>query len=572
MPRRINQQQPTVFTHFEHRAGRGGLRLISGFSRTLSVFIPSYYKRKVDTAAKELLEQLKSSYLGTNGAPQASVILELASQFLALNPSQTIASEINAYAFALFNKESRRQLNQNPAAAPIEEGQEAELPAAAIQEIGANPFNVAIDPALSARLEVLGLSLAEQREHPELMKMIQANDLADYLEGVNYKITNEGWEGTLLSFHSDAHDEPVLFIGGQPTQWSEAKTQLFGADINASTTWKLPEAWRLDSNGISPYSMANWETLTPCGRLLNHDGNFYLDIMSTTEGLNHNWVRLVNSNGEVISAGLCGEIYSVAMFRNSVGKLNSPDHREFFKPQTHRATRISITQETYENLKVNKLEVDQRTHNLFFSLMTRNCSKYACEVAQESGLNLDNAEFPSQLGARVLLNRVSITPPVCLLRVVQKVTGFFRSMAGMGFACVMGAWYQNPDVRELEDRYYDQWRIKPRKPFRSFRAFFDGTSSKMASSMKVGEWQEFVQAYRARRVEFLNEQRATHQNQAYFNTAEFQTAWNALAFNVSYEMPPELGRGHLFLNDARNISTADVHERITALATQHAVA
>lgn len=86
--------------------------------------------------------------------------------------------------------------------------------------------------------------------------------------------------------------------------------------------------------------------------------------------------------------------------------------------------------------------------------------------------------------------------------------------------------------------------------------------------MKVAEWQEFVQAYRARRTEFLNDQRALHQDQAYFNTPAFQTAWNALVHDVSYEKPPGLGTEHLFLNDARTISTADVQDRITALVAQ----
>ncbi len=426
-----------------------------------------------------------------------------------------------------------------------------------------NHSQISIDINLSKSLENLGLSIEQQKKYPEFIEMIKENELVDYMEGINWKIDHEDWEGSRMSFASKDSDEPLLFIDGKSTLWSAAKEKLFG---DKPLSWKLSTSkYRIDSSGIRSQSMSEWSTLTPCGKLKNHDGNFYLDVMTTTEGLNHNWVRLIDDKGEVISAGLCGEIYSVAMLRDSVGKLNSPDHREFFKPNTHRSTRIRIDKETYETIKANKIETDQKTHNLFFSLMTRNCSKYTCEVASNAGLDLENSEFPSQLATRKILNAINFNPPTWMLRLFERVTSIFRHTLATGFAFIMGAWYQNPDVKELEDKYGHEWKVKPRKPFRSLKSFFDGTNSLMASSMKVAEWQNFVENYRLKRKAFLQTHKEELVVKEYFKVKDFENNWEKLEKEVMHEMPPKLDSGYLYLNHSHFIPTNDLEKKIADL-------
>lgn len=514
----------------------GKLHLRSRFSRFLSAVLPFYYQGKVDSTAKEVLNQLKNDYL-----KHSSSNLTLAFRVLELNPSREIASEIKAYARALSGK----------------------------SDCQAGQFgDVEIAPELSQRLEKLSLTAEQQTRYPELMKMIEVNELVDYMEGVNWKIENDHWEGQHLSFASEGCSEPILFLNGQPKPWSAARDEIFGADLNASTSWKLPKEWRFDSNGITHHQVADWEQLTPCGKLRGHDGCFYLDIMSTTEGLNHNWIRLVDDKGEVISAGLCGEIYSWAMMRSSVGKLNSPDHREFFKPNTHRTTRILIDADTFQSIKSRKIETDQKTHNLFFSLLTRNCSRYACEVAAEAGLHLDNSEFASQLVVRNLLQKINLRPPTKVLEIIQKITLIVRAIFATGLAFVMGAWYQNPDVSGLEKSYSHLWTVQPRKPFRSLRSFINGTNSFMASSMKVGAWQEFVANYRSVRKKYVECRKVELGRTEYFQDPEFQTKWLELERQAAYGMPPRLDNTHLFLNDMDNISTEDLEDHIGRLTAR----
>lgn len=527
--------QPSDTKYFCYNK-KGKLQLKSGFARFLSVILPYYYQGKVDYTAKEALVQLKNDYLHNKPSD-----LKFTARLLELHPSRQLASEINAYAYALSKKDVVENLDQ---------------------------FEVKIASKLSQRLENLGLTAEQQQRYPELMKMIEVNDLVDYMEGANWKIDQENWEGIKLSFASEEHDEPVLFVDGEAMPWSEAKVKIFGENLDASTSWKInSKEWRFDSNGISHTSMSKWVELTPCGKLPEHDGNYYLDIMSTTEGLNHNWVRLINSDGEVISAGLCGEIYSTAMMRNSIGKLNSPDHREFFKPETHRTTRILIDAKTYESIKSGKIETDQKNHNRFFSLMTRNCSKYACEVAAVAGCDLDNSEYPSQLFLRKLLHRVNIHLPKTLLKVIQKITSIPRIILGTGLAFAMGAWYQNANVKKKEKKYGHLWKVQPRKPFRSISSFFNGTNSVMASSMKVGEWQEFVKQYREKRLNVLHKQKEDAALSKLLEDPEFQAKWAVLECHVAYEMPPELESSYLFINDPKYIPTKDVEDRIQALMT-----
>lgn len=505
----------------------GKLHLHSRFSRFLSLILPYYYQGKVDAIAKEMLNQLKNDYL-----QQKPSDLHLALRILELKPSQEIAAEIKIYARVLGC-------------------QSVQLDTVAKTE-------------LSQRLEKLGLTVEQQQSYPDLMKMIEVNQLVDSIEGVNWKIENEHWEGPTLSFAAEGYDEPVLFVNGAPKPWNAARKEIFGTDLDASTLWRLPREWRFDSQGITHYPASDWEKLTPCGKLLGHDGNFYLDIMSTTEGLNHNWIRLVDDKGEVISAGLGGKLSTVGMMRSSIGRLKSPDHLEFVRPNTHRKTRILIDADTFHSIKSRKIERDQEEHNLFFNLYSRNCSKYTCEVAAEAGLHLDNSEFPSQIIGRELFHRINLYPPKIVLEIMQKITHLVQTVLAAGFAFVVGAWYQNPDVKELKKSYSHLWKVQPNQPF-SVGSLINGTTTRIASSMKVGAWQDFVEDYRSLRKAYLEGRRRELMQLGYFEDPKFQIEWIELERQAAYGMPPRLESNHLFLNDPNQISTDDLEDLINVL-------
>ena len=227
--------------------------------------------------------------------------------------------------------------------------------------------------------------------------------------------------------------------------------------------------------------------------------------MSTTQGLNHCWLRIVNDKGKIISAGMCGDINKIAMSRGLVGRINSPDHREF-SSEPKRQTRILIKKEEYKVLK-NKIENDQKTHNFYFNLLTRNCSTYVCEVIQTIGLEVNNKEFLSQLVLRAFFKRIKINPPETILKVLSPIFYISQMTLGTISSFLMGAWYQNADVKILEKDYSSQWLEKPKKPFRSWKSFVNGNNSKMPSSFKVADWQEYVERHRSTRLKHLKNEK-----------------------------------------------------------------
>src|SRR5262249_42573330 len=147
---------------------------------------------------------------------------------------------------------------------------------------------------------------------------------------------------------------------------------------------KLPLSWRFDANGFTHISRSEWKKTEVDGKVKHelvhiaktdpHPGKYYVDIMRRADGLNHFWIRLEDQEGKIYSVGFSGKIYTNGALRGSVGRISSPDHREFLAEE-HRKTRIRISEKEFNKLK-RKIENQQNKHKLYFNLLTRNCSTW----------------------------------------------------------------------------------------------------------------------------------------------------------------------------------------------------
>lgn len=576
---------------------KGQLQLRTGFMRFIATVNPFYRSSKTEEAAKEMLCQLKESYNADRfgetkrKVEEIQTQVDLATQVLKLKPSERTAKEIKAYVTAIVLANDQ-----------------------GVEDVIANTYlDLAVTDekalAFSKQLENLGLSVENQRRYPDLVKMIRENELADYMEGANWKVEHGGWaaeygegegkrfQGTPMRFDSNNNwywGEPVIPVNGKPMPWSEARKKIFGKVVTPAgwdnhqeaimskneknphleldvlrPSWKLPKEWRFDSQGISNICTYDWDNheFEPCGTEANHDGKYYYDFMSYKDGLNHCWVRLVDKDGKVYSAGLSGKINTYGMLRGSVGRINGPDHREFFKPINHRQTRICISEKDFLTLK-NGIEEEQATKNLYFNLLTRNCAKWACEITSRLGLHINNSEFPTQLIMRNFFKRFKIRPNETLVIVMNKVSYVGRLIRGTIASFFMGAWYQNPNVAVLEREHGHKWKNKPVKPFRSFISLFDGSSGRMSSSsFKIAEWQEYVELYRKTRLDYLNTRlmELIESDAELCQTENFQEAWNDLVHRVEFEMPYGISDTHLFMKELQPISTEDLGAEVLAL-------
>lgn len=500
---------------------QGSLRLSSGWQRFLSAIVPGYARSKADQIASEVLNELKTVYYGENlvSRKQRNDLGCLGYKIYELNPSPKLEKAVFSYSQAILLNGTKQDKN--------------------------SPATTGTD----AKLQELGLTSNAQTRYPDLIDFLNANQLKDYMEGAG------------LKFGVADNGEPLLPVNGQMTKWSQARAEIFG-DADIKKSMELPLSWRFDSSGLQKISVCEWSELKPCKKEEAHPGEYFVDIMTTTQGLNHSWIRLVNDDGEIISVGLCGQIHSLALFRGSVGRLNSPDHREFM-PEEHRRTRILIDKKQYESLK-NKIETDQRTHNHYFNLLSRNCGAYALEVVSTIGLIINNKEYPTQIGIRSLCQRVKVNPHECAIKVVSAILGLVRPLFGTLGTIAMGAWYQDGDVKQLEKQYGSTWTKKPNKPFRSVKSFFDGTNSQMLSTFKVADWQNFVQRYRKERLEFL-QLKLENIDKTLRKTEEFEKEWQVLQHRVAFEMPPGISDSHLFIHQVKHIETDDLTRRMDDL-------
>lgn len=447
------------------------------------------------------------------------------------------------------HKTSRKQASSYPSTAKVSGASAHAFKSSHSQKSSHNHKKIqAKSSKIDKSLQSIGFNSTLQHKYPDAVEFLQSSGVGGFLKQVKLQLSVQ-------------NGELMIPVEGSAMSWSKLK-QRFEQD----SSWNgknIPTSWRFDSWGLQPISAGEWTQLTPTSKEPAHPGKWYFDFMTTTKGLNHSWIRLVDEEGNVFSVGMSGTIHPFAMFRGSVAKIYSPDYCDFW-PEPSRQTRVAISEEEF-NKAMTKLHQDQQDHNLYFNLLSRNCSVYASEVSAEVGVEIDNLEFVSQAFHRSLFERVKLSLPKPVLAVASAVYYVARAILGTMFNFfVMGAWYQDKEVGELEGKYKHRWKKQPRKPFRSIQSFFDGTNYKMRSTFMIAEWQNFVIRHRQKRLEKLDKLKDEAMKDIKPSDLEkFEKEWSELRHQIEFEKPPKLKPGEtIFIGNAQKIKTSDLKHRV----------
>lgn len=298
--------------------------------------------------------------------------------------------------------------------------------------------------------------------------------------------------------HSDITEDSVL-LDGKKVEWAVAKAEIFGE----KSAKELPHGWKYNEKGLVKKDLVKWEKLESdwTNKVDPKPGHFFVELVSKKSGFigvsRHCWIRLIDQDSDVISVGFCGKVLKWKPLRNQKGKFASPDPGEFAQGEKI-TTRIEITPEEYEKLKA-KVEQDQADKNLYFNMVTRNCSVYACGLLKEIDIHIENAEFPSQAVARRFFRWVGFEqPPACVRIALKYIAMVFRFLLSPLYNLgifVLGGTSTNKDMADLEEQHGAKWP-KHRKPFQSFCSLFDGSNFQFGTGWRVTDWQRAVEKLR----------------------------------------------------------------------------
>lgn len=188
---------------------------------------------------------------------------------------------------------------------------------------------------------------------------------------------------------------------------------------------ELGSPYMLFEGEYLPWSeVKNHLELSPGGEILNYSYTFqgfvaggqttHLPIFKKTEMLPENgcaleiltysakfpphvWVRLINSEGEIVSAGFypnhffLSTMEIVNALKPSKGKIYSPDFLEIStSPSDWVITRHSINQDQYDDLiaYLKTCQESRSYHYQFMSIGGYNCASFVAELAQLIGLQV----------------------------------------------------------------------------------------------------------------------------------------------------------------------------------------
>jgi hypothetical protein len=335
--------------------------------------------------------------------------------------------------------------------------------------------------------------------------------------------------------------EPQILLEGVLTPWKEAKSKIFGDKPPASL--KIPHGWKYNANGVVYKNMIHWNKLEPDWKdPTPMPGHFFIELVSVTKGTRHCWIRLIDDQSNVISLGFCGYIYKWLPFRASKGKLVSPDPNEFDKAP-HVCTRIEISSEQYQSI-INKAETDQKNKNVFFNLITRNCSIYACDILKEIGINIRNREYPSQILTRWALSALNIKIPPCVAVGLNYVAAFFRLLLSPIYLIgvfVLGGTYSNSDIQNIEKENSSKWPTQPRKLFNGWVSLLNNSNFSFGTGWKVREWQKTISEWREKQYQKeLSQIERERRTCLHYITAEQEEDFKNRLFKAKYGFPPKV--------------------------------
>lgn len=324
---------------------------------------------------------------------------------------------------------------------------------------------------------------------------------------------------TLISFNNEINKFAARFghqtnpgefmLEGKLTKSDEVIKRLFKDGPVLAT---LPHGFKYNEQGIVEKNQIKWTLLEPDWKDKTPViGKCFLEVVTLNKGFigisRHCWIRLIDANGGVISVGFCGKVLKWLPFRAQKGKLASPDPGEFDTEGTKRVTRFMIDQDAYDHVKA-RVESDQKNKNLYFNMITRNCSVYVTELLKSIGINIENKEYPTQAAARGIFKKLNITPSPCVQKAMFYIAQVFRFILSPIYhlgILILGACYSDREAKALS-QYKASWPKQPNKPFRNFWSLFDPSDLRFATGWKIAEWQEWVERKRAVSIQEAEQQ------------------------------------------------------------------
>ncbi len=366
-----------------------------------------------------------------------------------------------------------------------------------------------------------------EKTHPDAHLFMKSNNLF----GAYVKF---GWK---VSYH---HDEPEFLFKGTYLPWSQIKKELFP---EGSKKYVLPHGYIFtEFEGITEQNGANWTELKPIfkDRLDPRPGKVFIEIVTNGNFFNrHAYINLIDKESKVMQVGFCGKINALFPFRNQKGKLMSPDPWGYRLADVRR-TRIELTEEQFTKIK-NRIETDQRTKNLHFNLLTRNCTAYVGEILREIGLKVHIQEYPEQILARVLFNSMGITIPKKLLKGLHVFGAFIRYIllpVYSLFIYILGAKYTDAKMKKVTQEHSHEWVKQPRAPFSSTKKTIMCQDINLFTGWKLLDFQNWVRRSRVLTYEkVLKEfQEASLTKEL---TKEEEARFEERLFSAMYALPPK---------------------------------
>lgn len=348
--------------------------------------------------------------------------------------------------------------------------------------------------------------------------------------------------------------EPMIMKNGILTKWSEVKECFIKlsndgrAARNPNPPMLMPYDWQYTMDGIIERNAIKWSELKPFDkdRVDPRPGHYFVELMSKARSRinpfsRHCYLRLIDDVGNVISVGFCSRTPSCFPFRAQKAKLISPDPYEMLSGKMF-CSRILIDKARYDHLKA-RVELDQRTQNLYFSMVTRNCSIYCCDLLNEIGVKIYNMEFPDQALRRNISYRCGCKPPKCVSIAIEWVAKFFRLLLSPITNLVMlilGASYKDADIIETERLHKLEWFKQPKKPFESCKALIDGTNFSFGTVWKVTAWQKKLEKYRKELMESITKEKTDLEaRQKSALSEEQRKKFEDQLFHAKYDLPQD---------------------------------
>ncbi len=233
---------------------------------------------------------------------------------------------------------------------------------------------------LAARLGI-GPEVLEQ--HPDFESFAKANYLYKHIAYHNHEIT------------VSADGIPEIMVEGVATPWNTLKDQL-----QIDSKGKLQNHFYTYQGLVSgqPYKVIKpFKQVYPS----DYKNQYVLEIVSVTGLPPHNWIRLINPDGDLYSIGLWGETPLVDLVTAAwhlvpeTARATSPDLMEIARdPQKMIVTSIKITKEQFDEAMSYLKSYQENPGNYqIVSVSGENCATFVRNLAEHLGINIKSSSW-----------------------------------------------------------------------------------------------------------------------------------------------------------------------------------